>query len=316
MNNQPEYFSTKGLPSMHTFFSYMILYYLYNKLSIVQKEQLNIFIMHRLYDLYYYVKHYVKHCAEYPAKHYGLINDDVETIEDVDLEKEKEDIITAKVVMKYDEKYMEKYKKMEDVTLTKERLDGLKNSILMENTPLGNVLMFYNHARETFVYYSDNTIPYRYLEVVGRKYVITNNCKSIFVDMLDVLKEAEQKVNLEKEQKEKESLEKEKEEKEKEKDKESVEKEQKVNVFAKLKSYNQDSLKTSNISTTRPQSNPASTKKTDNKLVKTSANRYSYEGKMVNYSFLQKVNKNVVDKNSDLTFAEFKKMQRNENIAK
>ena len=86
-----------------------------------------------------------------------------------------------------------------------------------------------------------------------------------------------------------------------------------------MKSYNQDSLKTSNVSTTRPQSNPASTKKTDNKLVKTSANRYSYEGKMVNYSFLQKVNKSVVDKNSDLTFAEFKKMQRNdknENIVK
>ena len=314
MNNQPEYFSTKGLPSMHTFFSYMLLYYLYNKLSIAQKEQLNIFITHRLYDVYYYVKHY----ADVSARYYGLPNCDVKTIDDAILEndEEKENVV-AKIVMKYDEKYMEKYKNLENVTLTKERLDSLKNSIIMENTPLGNVLMFYNHARETFVYYSDNTIPYRYLEVVGRKYVITNNCKSIFVDMLDVLKEAEQKVVLEKEQKEKEDLE----EKEKEKEKEYLEKEplEKANVFAKLKSYNQDSLKTSNISTTRPQSNPASTKKTDNKLVKTSANRYSYEGKMVNYSFLQKVNKNVVDKNSDLTFAEFKKMKQNdktENIVK
>ena len=57
-------------------------------------------------------------------------------------------------------------------TLNK-RLSMLKNNIIMEKTPLGNVVMFYNHTRTSFEYYSDSTIPYRYLETVARKYVVT-----------------------------------------------------------------------------------------------------------------------------------------------
>ena len=50
----------------------------------------------------------------------------------------------------------------------------------MEKTPLGNVIMYWNNSRGSFEFYSDNTIPYRYLETVGRKYVKTFNCRSIF----------------------------------------------------------------------------------------------------------------------------------------
>ena len=52
-----------------------------------------------------------------------------------------------------------------------ERLDKLKNNYVMDKTPLGNVLMLYNNKRGSFEFYSDNTIPYRYLEPVSRKYV-------------------------------------------------------------------------------------------------------------------------------------------------
>ena len=48
----------------------------------------------------------------------------------------------------------------------------LKNSYVMDNTPLGNVAMCYNHEKGSFDYYSDKIIPYRYLEPVARKYVI------------------------------------------------------------------------------------------------------------------------------------------------
>ena len=53
----------------------------------------------------------------------------------------------------------------------------------MEHTPLGNVVMYYNSKRETFEYYSDNVIPYRYLDTVCRKYVIMNLCRPLYVDM-------------------------------------------------------------------------------------------------------------------------------------
>jgi hypothetical protein len=78
------------------------------------------------------------------------------------------------------------------------RLDKLMNSFIIENTPQGNVLMFWNNKRCSFEFYSDNTIPYRYLEPVGRKYVKTFNCRPIFVDMEEELKICEERLKKEK----------------------------------------------------------------------------------------------------------------------
>ena len=63
------------------------------------------------------------------------------------------------------------------------RLDKLKNCYVIEKTPIANVIMIYDKDRETFKYYSDVNIPYRYLEVVGRKYIKSFDCRPIFVDM-------------------------------------------------------------------------------------------------------------------------------------
>ena len=43
------------------------------------------------------------------------------------------------------------------------RLDKLKNCYIIEKTPNGNVIMIYDKERETFKYYSDINIPYKYL---------------------------------------------------------------------------------------------------------------------------------------------------------
>jgi len=88
----------------------------------------------------------------------------------------------------------EEVNKLAKEFVVNERLNTLKNSMMIEKTPLGNVLMFYNNSRSSFEYYSDSTIPYRYLEVIGRKYVINCKCKQIYVVMSKEIEEAEKKL--------------------------------------------------------------------------------------------------------------------------
>ena len=190
-------------------------------------------------------------------------------------------------------------------TLNK-RLSMLKNNIIMEKTPLGNVVMFYNHTRTSFEYYSDSTIPYRYLETVARKYVVTYQCKCIYVDMMQQIKEAQEKLD-EKKRKDVEQLEK---EKELRASNNSIEPLPKKNIFAKFKSYNKDtSINVGSVPVDR-KSSAKQTKPQEEKVVKENANRYSYEGKLVNFSFLKKTDRRVVDKRFAVSFSEFKKMQK------
>jgi hypothetical protein len=189
-----------------------------------------------------------------------------------------------------------------------ERLDNLKNNILIENTPLGNVIMFYNNSRNSFEYYSDSVIPYRYLEVIGRKYVVTYKCKPLYIDMVKEIEEAEKRLS-EKKLKEQELEEKKKEENsldkdvcfDKDKDKDKTK--EKRNVFAKLKTYNKDiSIKAAAV----PLDRPAPVKQTDikeEKVIKERANRYSYEGKIANFNFLKKIDRKIVDKRYAISFS-------------
>ena len=45
-------------------------------------------------------------------------------------------------------------------------------------------------------------------------------------------------------------------------------------------------------------------------LLKENANRYTWEGRMSNLSLIKKVEKKHVDKNYEMSFADFKKMQQ------
>lgn len=192
-----------------------------------------------------------------------------------------------------------------------EKLNNLKNSILIENTPIGNVIMFYNNSRDSFEYFSDNVIPYRYLEVIGRKYVVTYKCKPLYIDMIKEIEEAEKKLE-EKKMKERELQEKKKDENILDIDKNTYldKANEKKNVFAKLKTYNRDiSIKSAAV----PLDRPLPAKQTDikeEKVVKERANRYSYEGKISNFNFLKKIDRKIVDKRYALSFAEFKKLQK------
>jgi DNA repair exonuclease SbcCD nuclease subunit len=169
--------------------------------------------------------------------------------------------------------------------------------------------MYYNNERESFEYYSDNTIPYRYLETVGRKYVKTFNCKKIYVDMDFELKEFERK---QKEEKEKIKLEKE------EKEKIKLEKDDKENetpkkdVFAKFKNYNKESgTGRVNKGAAPPKNsipNNRLPKGDETVILKENANRYTCEGRIINFNFLKKPDRKKIDKKYALSFADYKKI--------
>ena len=199
----------------------------------------------------------------------------------------------------------------------KERLDSLKNNFVFEKTPLGNVIMYWNNSRGSFEFYSDNTIPYRYLETVGRKYVKTFNCRQIYVDMEFELSEFERKqkekqddIDLEKKKKMEMELELEKNTSFNSKSNSNL---GKKDVFAKFKNYNKESgTGKVNRGAAPPKNsipNNNNVKKADEKVIlKENANRYTYEGKLANFSFLKKPDRKIIDKKYAMSFADYKKL--------
>jgi hypothetical protein len=189
----------------------------------------------------------------------------------------------------------------------KERLDGLKNNFVFEKTPLGNVIMYWNNSRESFEYYSDNTIPYRFLETIARKYVKTFNCRQIYVDMEFELNEFERKqkeedlrIKLLEEEESKIVL-----------NQNNVELKKK-DVFAKFKNYNKESGTGKVNRGVAPPKNSIpnnNTKKSDEKIIlKENSNRYTCEGKIANFNFLKKPDRKVTDKKYAMSFADYKKL--------
>ena len=198
--------------------------------------------------------------------------------------------------------------------LLKSKHDQLINNYVLEYTPLGNIYMRYNNDKKSFEYFSNNTIPYRYLEPVGRKYVMTYWCKPLFIDLEEELKIAEKKFEEEKQKKEEEEKNR----------KEEIKNNKTKNVFAKLKDYNKENKLPNNIkiqSKNRGQQNfvlppqikanlPNVDQNSGKQLLKENANRYTWEGRLSNFSPLKKVNKTLVNKNLALTFADFKRIQQ------
>ena len=168
--------------------------------------------------------------------------------------------------------------------IIQKKLDKCMNAYVLEYTPLGNVCMRYNNDKKSFEYFSNNSIPYRYLESVGRKYVTTYWCKPIFVNIEEEIKKAEEK---NKEEKEKEDKNK---------------KNNPRKMFAQLKSYKET-----------PKNNKTHDQRRDTKeklLVKENANRYTWEGRLTNFCPLKKIDKKLLDKKLAMTYADFKKIQQ------
>ena len=189
--------------------------------------------------------------------------------------------------------------------IVQKKLDTLINNYILESTPLGNVYMRYNNSKKSFEYFSNNTIPYRYLEPVGRKYVMTYWCKPLFVDIDEELKKAELR--------QQEEMNKVEEQKQKVDDSRKNTKD----VVARLKSYNKDSMSNMMVKNRAPTNTlpahivanlPIVKSANEKQLLKENANRYTWEGRLSNFSPLKKVDKKVVNKKLELTFSDFKKI--------
>jgi hypothetical protein len=177
--------------------------------------------------------------------------------------------------------------------LVKKHLEQLFNNYIIEHTPLGNIIMRYNEAKGSFEYFSNNTIPYRYLESVGRKYVITYRCKSLFIDLEEELKKAEEKKNL------------------KEDVKNVSNKYNKESNRIMLKNNMQMKNRVENKIILPPQikSKLIEISSNEKHLLKENANRYTWEGRLSSFNPLKKIDRKIVDKKYGLTYADFKRMQ-------
>jgi hypothetical protein len=196
-------------------------------------------------------------------------------------------------------------------TIINKKLDKFVNNYVLENTPMGNIYMRYNNNKGSFEYFSNKTIPYRYLEPVGRKYVMTYWCKPIFVDIEEELKRAEIKYTEDMKKKE-----------EDEKRKQEEMKNNPRNVMARMKSYNKD---TKNQTAIQPMKNRSSNnvpparikssiqnviQRSEKQLLKENANRYTWEGRLTDFCPLKKIDKKVVNKSLSMTYVDFKRMQQ------
>ena len=203
----------------------------------------------------------------------GLFNASVFLLYFIRRRKKEKKIQDLTASMSYENKYKEKYNMLEEIDIDKEHLEQFKNKIIIENTPRGNILLYFNFETEVFDYYCDKKdIPYLYLETVARKYVTQYNCKQIFVNMVDELKK-DSSENIKKPVPDNKQI------------NQIVQK----TPFAEYKKYNK------NLS----RGNKNDTKKY---ILKENSNRYSYCGKISEYSFL----KDHYYKNTKMTFADFK----------
>jgi hypothetical protein len=84
----------------------------------------------------------------------------------------------------FENRYFTEYDDLEEKDLTDKFVKDLKLNVIREETPKGEVLMYYSDVMESFVYYSKTKeIPYKYLETLARKYVIIYDCKRIYIDI-------------------------------------------------------------------------------------------------------------------------------------
>jgi len=171
--------------------------------------------------------------------------------------------------------------------IVKKHLKKHMDNYVFETTPLGNVYMRLNIDKNAFEYYSDCTIPYRYLETVGRKYVTTYWCKPFFVDVNEEFKKGilakDQKQQITGKNYSKETL----------------------DVMKTINSKNNSNF--TQIKANLPDVNDINPNK---HLLKEKSNTYICEGKLQDAPLLKKIDRKIVDKRLNMTFSEFKKMQQ------
>jgi len=206
-----------------------------------------------------------------------------------------------KHLIQYEYTYYKMFSQMDDEELDEDYVKSLKNNIIYEMTHRGRVALYYDSEKETFNYYCDTKdIPYKYLEAVAHKYAITYDCKKIVVDMKKELEKSLHHSNM-KQQKMTSVL-------------KSPSSKDDVNIIEKTTDEKKRVSIDSNMYVSYKQYNRKGSggNTVPNKKIfvtKNNSNRYSYLGKMNEFSFLQTdkyKSKEVVNEVFD--YAAFKKL--------
>jgi hypothetical protein len=223
-------------------------------------------------------------------------NQDEDDTEDQD-EDEDEGVEEVPEIT-FENRYFIEYDDLEEKDLTEDFVKDLALNVIREETPKGEVLMYYSHEMESFIYYSKTKeIPYKYLETLARKYVIIYDCKKMYVD---IRKEYEKGLNKYNELKENKTPEGGTEVTGTGGEKSENKKKQ---LFASFKTYNRKG--------------EVNAKQKDKiYILREKANRYSYRGKIEEYKEDTMGDEETGEqsdyKDKKIDFSEFKKMNKRE----
>ena len=189
----------------------------------------------------------------------------------------------------YERKYLTELEQLEERVLTDTDLNELKNKIVRENTPDGEIIMYYNNNTNSYFYYTDiRNVSYKILDAVARCYAVTYNVKQVCVNYKEVWEKSKTEAL--------QQQEKDNEEKPKEKPEEKEETKVK-SVFANFKDYN------------RKTHSHTSIKRRRYRITTDESNTFKYCGKIDDYKTLEENQQNQQNQQI-LSFSEFKKMQQ------
>ncbi len=153
--------------------------------------------------------------------------------------------------------------------------DEWKTRMLIENTPRGNILMYYDPYKMGFSYYSDNKgIPYNLLNAIAMKYVTIYRCRDFYFDnTIEKLSSPLAKLHLEEDKKDKKKPDKNNDEENK-----ILKDALKNGPFAKLKKQ-----------TLQDEENNDNSDKGDKRTKPIYTNKFIHVGKMTNFNVLKPV---------------------------
>ena len=223
-------------------------------------------------------------------------NEDEDEDEDEDDDNNDDAAVKEVPEITFENRYFIEYDDLEEKDLTEDFVKDLALNVIREETPKGEVLMYYSHEMESFIYYSKTKeIPYKYLETLARKYVIIYDCKKMYVD---IRKEYEKGLNKYNELKENKTPEGGTEVTGTGGEKSENKKKQ---LFASFKTYNRKG--------------EVNAKQKDKiYILREKANRYSYRGKIEEYKEDtmgdEETGEHSDYKDKKIDFSEFKKMNR------
>ena len=110
--------------------------------------------------------------------------------------KKEQEMIKNMEILNFPHLYEDEMHEYDDLSLNYNK-ESLKDIIIEHEVPLNSVIMYYDHNKDSFCYYTKRgDVVYKYLNVVCRKYVIDNNCKELYKEGIEYIEEKENEINI------------------------------------------------------------------------------------------------------------------------